>query len=224
MSSGVRRISAELEIPKHELHEQLVEIVAAEMGVAARREHLEHAILDLQDRDVEGSAAEVVDSDRAAILLVEAVGQRRGGRLADDAQHFEARQSTRVARGGALRVIEVGRHGDHRAIHFEVELALFLEELLGAMLQLAKDECGNLRRREFPIGDTDAHDAAGLAADAEWQQRRLVLHVVYPAAHEALHRVHGTLGGDQQLPLRLAPDVNRALLADGDDRRDEAIP
>ena len=91
------------------------------------------------------------------------------------------------------------------------------------MPQLAKDERGNLRRREFPIGDTDADDAAGLAADAERQQRRLIPHVVDPAAHEALDRVDRRSGVDQQPPLCLAPDVNRALLADGDDRRDEAV-
>ena len=50
-----------------------------------------------------------------------------------------------VARGGALRVVEVGRHGDHRAIDLVVELALLGEELLGAVLQLAQDEGRDLR-------------------------------------------------------------------------------
>ncbi len=137
-----------------------------------RRQRLEDAVLDLQDRDVERAAAKVVHGDRAAVLLVQAVGQRRGGRLADDAQHLESGQTPGIARGGALRVVEVGRHGDHGAIDLEIELALLAEMLLGALLQLAQHERRDLRRRELPVADADAHDAAGIAADAERQQRR----------------------------------------------------
>ena len=61
------------------------------------------------------------------VPLVEAVGERRRRRLVDDAQHFEAGDAAGVARRGALRVVEVGRHGDDRAIDFGVELALLGE-------------------------------------------------------------------------------------------------
>ena len=47
-----------------ELH---VEVFAAEERVAVRRLHLEHAVADLEDRDVERAAAEVVDRDGLAI-------------------------------------------------------------------------------------------------------------------------------------------------------------
>ena len=72
-----------------------VEVFAAEERVAVGRLHLEHAVADLEDRDVERAAAEVIDRDGAGLLLVEAVGERRRGRLVDDAQHFEARRSCR---------------------------------------------------------------------------------------------------------------------------------
>ena len=70
----------------------------------------------LQDRDVEGAAAEVVDGDRALVALVEAVGERRRGRLVDQAQHLEAGEPAGVARRLALAVVEVGRHGDDDAL------------------------------------------------------------------------------------------------------------
>ena len=45
--------------------QQLVDVVAAQVRVAVGRQHLEDAVLDAEDRDVEGAAAEVVDGDRA---------------------------------------------------------------------------------------------------------------------------------------------------------------
>src|SRR5215204_4992083 len=48
----------------------LVEILAAEERVAVGRFDLEHAIADLEDRDVERAAAEIVDRDHAGALLL----------------------------------------------------------------------------------------------------------------------------------------------------------
>ena len=66
------------------------------------RLHLEDALAQLQDRDVEGAAAQVVDGDLLVLLLVQAVGQRGRGRLVDDAQHFEAGDLAGVLGGLAL--------------------------------------------------------------------------------------------------------------------------
>ena len=61
-----------------------------------------------EDRDVEGAAAEVVDRDQLVLVLaVEAVGQRRRGRLVDDALDVEAGDLAGVLGGLALGVIEV---------------------------------------------------------------------------------------------------------------------
>ena len=73
----------------------LVEILAAEEGVAIGRLDLEHAVADLENRDVERAAAEIVDRDLAAALLLQAVGERGRGRLVDDAQHVEPGDAAR---------------------------------------------------------------------------------------------------------------------------------
>ena len=68
---------------------------------------------DAQDRDVERAAAEVVDRDLLiAPGLVEAVGERRRGRLVDDAQDLEPGDLAGVLGRLALGVVEVGGDGD----------------------------------------------------------------------------------------------------------------
>jgi hypothetical protein len=59
--------------------------------VTRGRLDLEDAVADLEHGHVERAAAEVEDEDRLVGLLVEAVGERRRGRLVDDALDVEAR-------------------------------------------------------------------------------------------------------------------------------------
>src|SRR5882762_4397577 len=92
----------------------LVEILAAKEGVAICRLHFEDAFGDLEDRDIKGAAAEVVDRDFAASLLFEPVSERRGRRLVDDARHFEPSDPASILRRLALRIIEIGGDGDDR--------------------------------------------------------------------------------------------------------------
>src|SRR3546814_2993335 len=92
-----------------------VEILAAEEGVAVGRLHLEHAVADFEDRNVEGAAAQVIDGDRLVLGLVEAIGERGRGRLVDDAQHFQPRDLAGVLGRLALGVVEVGGHEIGRA-------------------------------------------------------------------------------------------------------------
>ena len=74
---------------------EVVDVVAAEVRVAVGRDDLHDVVADLEDRDVERAAAEVVDGDDLVLLLVEAVGERRRGRLVDDALDLEAGDACR---------------------------------------------------------------------------------------------------------------------------------
>ena len=147
----VRRL---LELVVQGVDDPLVEVLAAEEGVAVGGLHLEDAGVQLQDRDVEGASAEVVDGDLlrprrahgraglargAALRLVETVRERRRGRLVDDAQHVQSGDAAGVLGSLALAVVEIGGDGDHRLRH------LLAEIVLGGLLHLRKDHRGDLR-------------------------------------------------------------------------------
>jgi hypothetical protein len=83
-----------------------------------------------QDGDVERPAAQVVHREQPVLLLLQPVRQRRRRRLVQDAQHVQPRQPPRVLRGLSLRVVEISRHGDHRAAHRpQLVLGVRLEDL-----------------------------------------------------------------------------------------------
>jgi hypothetical protein len=79
---------------------------------------------ELEDGDVERAAAQVEHRDRAVHVLAEPVGERRGRRLVDDADHVEAGDLAGVLGGLALPVIEVRRHGDDRLLDAVAEVVL----------------------------------------------------------------------------------------------------
>ncbi len=105
------------ELVADEVEEQLVEVVAAELGVAVAGEDLDDAVLDLGDRDVEGAAAQVVDQQPLHLGRVRVVGQHRGGRLVDDPDDLQPGQLARLAGRLPLAVVEEGRDRDHRLRH-----------------------------------------------------------------------------------------------------------
>ena len=113
-----------LELIGHVVDQAKVEVLTAEEGVTIGGLHLEDAVADLEDRDVEGTAAEVVDRDGLGVRLVEAVGERCRRRLVDDAQNLEAGDLAGVLGGLALAVIEVGRDRDHSLVDGLAEMTL----------------------------------------------------------------------------------------------------
>ena len=100
-----------LELADQVVDDALVEVVATQVGVAVGGLHLDEVLAHLEDRDVEGAAAEVVDGDLLVGLLVEPVGESRRGGLVDDALDLEARDGAGVLGGLALGVVEVRRDG-----------------------------------------------------------------------------------------------------------------
>ena len=101
------------ELPDDPVDQALVDVVAAQVGVAVGRFDLDNAVADLQDRDVEGAAAEIEYRDGLVLLLVQPVGQRGRRRLIDDALYFKAGNLAGVLGRLPLRIVEIRRDGNH---------------------------------------------------------------------------------------------------------------
>ena len=170
----------------------LVPVVATEAVVALGRLHLEDAVGDLQQRDVEGAAAEVEDQDGLLdVALVEAVGERSSGGLVDDAVDDEACDLAGFLRRLALGVAEVGRDGDDGVRDGLAEVGLRVA------LQLHQYARGDLLRRVLLAVDVDGP----------------------VGAHVALHRTDGAVDVGDCLALGDLADQHLTALGEGDDRR-----
>ena len=141
------------------VHDALVEVVAAQAVVARRGQNLDDVGVDVQNRYVEGAAAQVVDHDLLRLLLVHAVGQRRGGGLVDDALDVQSGDHARILGGLALRVGEVGGHGDHGLRDRLAQIGLRVR------LQFLKDHRRDFLGRILLSIDVDAVVGAHLALD-----------------------------------------------------------
>ena len=125
----------------HLVGERVIDVVATEKGVARGGQHLEDVVREIEQRDVEGSAAEVVDREPLGRALAVAVGERRGGRLVEDAQHLEPRDPTGDLGRRALQVVEVRGHRDHGALDRRAE------RRFGDGFGLAQDERADFGQR-----------------------------------------------------------------------------
>jgi hypothetical protein len=207
-----------------EIDDAQVEVFAAQERVTVGGKHFELALAvdlgDLDDRHVEGAAAQVVHGDLAILAgLVEAVGQRRRGGLVDDALDLETRDAAGVLGRLALRVVEIRGHGDDGFGHRLTEV------ILGGLLHLHEHARGNSGGRLlFALGFHPGVAVVGLD-DLVRHHVDVFLHdrVVELAADEALDREQGVLRIGHGLALGRLADQHFVILGKRDDGRRGAI-
>ena len=164
-----------LELIGDVIDQHLVEVIAAQVRVAVDPLDLENAVADVENGDIERTAAQVEDCYFFVLLLVQAVGQRRRRRLIDDSHALarllagfgifdfplgiEAGNLGGVDRRLALGVVEVGGHGNDRLAHRMAEVSF------RGLLQLTKHHGRDLRRRVLLAVDVDFDQFRGAADD-----------------------------------------------------------
>ncbi len=219
----LRQVDARLllELADDVIDDALVEVFAAQEGVAIGRQHFELLLAvhvgDLDDRDVERAAAQVIHRDLAVALLVlvQAEGQRGRGRLVDDALDVQARDAAGVLGRLALRIVEVGRHRDHGFGHFLAQV------VLGGLLHLAQDFGRNLRRRHLLVAHFHPGVAVvGLGDGVRHQADVLLDFLLFElAADQALDGVQRVPRVGDGLALGGGADQDLAVFHVSDDRR-----
>ena len=86
------------------IHQCIVEIVATQVGIAALVDNTSNIPLEMQDGNIEGAAAQVVNGDGLFCLCaIQTIGQARSRWLVDDAQYIQPSQFPRIAGGPRLR-------------------------------------------------------------------------------------------------------------------------
>jgi hypothetical protein len=183
------------------------------MGVAVGGDDLHHVVADLEDGDVEGAAAKVVDRDHLVALLVEPIGERRGGRLVDDSLDVEPGDLAGVFGGLALCIVEVSGNGDDGLVD------LLTDVIFRSLLQLLQNLGRHFRGRHFLAAHVEPSVTIFALHDFEGDPLHLVLHFLETAPHKALGGIDGVLGIGDRLALGDLAHVNLAFVVPGHDRR-----
>src|SRR5918994_1029063 len=188
-----------LELRDHPLDYLGVEVVAAEVVVAARSLDLEDPLAKLQYGDVESTATQIEDEYGLVLLLVHTVGQRRRGRLIDNTLDVQPGDPASVLGRLALGVLEVGGH------RYDGLADLLTKVLLGVPLELLEDHRGDLGRRVVLVVDLYAIVPARGRLDLVAHALGLSLHVTEAPPHKALDRIDRALRVRDSLPPSQLP-------------------
>ena len=162
----------------------LIHVVPAEVGVATGRKHLKDAVVQLQNRDVERAASQVVDGDfRFRLEFIKAISERGRSRLVDDPLDRESGRFARRFRGITLRVVKVRGDGDDCARDRT------FEGRFGIALQLSQDESRDFLGRIFAVAHPNSQWPARLPDDLVIRRQLFGRNIVPTQANQALDRI-----------------------------------
>ena len=203
------------ELVGQEIYQYRVQIVAAQVRVAVGAEHLEDVVADIEDRNIERSAAEVEDRNLLVLFLLQPVRQCRGGGLIDYPLDLKPGDFAGVLGRLTLRVVEVSRDGDDRAGDRLAQV------ILGGLLQILQNHRRNLRWSVFLAPDVDLNQFIGGPGDFVGDYLLFRRDFMVSPAHETLYGKHGVLRVcDLLMPCNLAHEPF-ALIGETNHRRSQ---
>ena len=192
----------------------LVEIVASQMGVAVGGTHLEHTVAELQDGDIEGTAAEVVNGHfHILVLLVKTICKSGCGRLVDDTLHIEACNLAGLLGGLALAVGEVCGNGNDRLGNRLTEI------IFRGLLHLLENDCGYFLRAVQTSADVHAGSVVVSTGHIVRYAGHFFAHLVVGLAHETLDTEDSVLRVGNSLTLGRGADFALSAIGERNHRR-----
>ena len=131
------------------IYEYRIQIVTTEMCITIGAEDLEDVVANIEDRNIEGTSAEVEDGDLFVLFPFKPVGKCRGGGFVDNALDLEASDFSGVFCGLSLGVVEVGRDGNDSAGN------RFAKVILGGLFQVLQNHSRDFGRCVFLASNID---------------------------------------------------------------------
>src|SRR6201999_81937 len=183
-----------LELISQIIHQPAIEVVTTQMGITRGGANLDHPVTDVEKADIERAAAEIEDEHGLVALLVQPVGQRRGGGLIDDAQNIQPGDPAGILGGVSLRVVEIRRNGDHRF------LDPLTEELARIVNEFAQHLRADLLRRILLAAHFEPGGATVALDDVEADRLGFLRYLIEAATDESFRRVDGALRVHDRLP------------------------
>ena len=118
------------ELLRQPIHNFAIEIIPAQLRIAAGGLHLKDPIAHFQQGHIKRAAPQVKHQHRLATGPIETIGQRRRRRFINNPLHIQPGNPPRIARGLPLGIVEIGRNRNHRAGHGLAQIALgFVRQL-----------------------------------------------------------------------------------------------
>ena len=194
----------------NEIDQALIKVVATKMAIAVGAHDFKHAVTNIQNADVECSAAQIKHGNAAVLFLFQTIRQCRGGWLIDDALHLKTSDFAGVLGGLALTVVEICRHSNDRAIHFLAQI------ILGHFFQLLQNHGANFWRCVFLAANFHLDQILRATGDRVRHHLLFAFNFAMTATHEALDAEHGVLWIGHLLMARRLANQSLALFSKSD--------
>src|SRR5699024_4531911 len=110
------------EFASEKSYQGIIEIFTTKESVAIGGLDLKDALLNFENGNIKGTAAQIVHCHDFVFTLVHAVGDGGSGGLVDHTQNIEAGNLAGVLGGLTLGVVEVGRYRDDGILHRSVQI------------------------------------------------------------------------------------------------------
>ena len=189
------------------------------MGVAVGGQNLEHAVAQLEDGDIEGTAAEVIYGHfHILVLLVQSVCQCGSGGLVDDTLHVQTGDAAGLLGGLTLRVGEIGRDSDDGFRN------LLAQIFFRRLLHLLKNHGRYLLRRVELAVDVHAGGVVLATDHLVGDAVHLGVHLVVRLTHETLDGEHGVVRIGDGLTLGRRADFAFSAVGESHHGRGGALP